>query len=100
MYTSCKTEDPDITPADFVVEHLLNLGKIIESFESHDKGEKKEFPHQPYRSHIRSFQVVSIFSILPSSDFKKELLINNYLFRYKDPTVTGYYHNIFRPPIS
>ena len=61
--------------------------------------EKKFQPNygENYPPKIFAHQLITVDDLI---DFKKELLINNYLFRYKDPTVTGYYHNIFRPPIS
>jgi hypothetical protein len=44
MYRQCSLEDTDITPVDFVFEHLLNLEDIIAHFE-HEEHEDK--PHQP-----------------------------------------------------
>jgi hypothetical protein len=45
MYQQCSQEDHDITPLDFVFEHLLNLEHIINFFEGENEQE-----HQPYQS--------------------------------------------------
>lgn len=45
MYKQCSQEDHDITPLDFVFEHLLNLEHIINFFEGENEQE-----HQPYQS--------------------------------------------------
>jgi len=40
MYHHCKTvEDPDMKLADFVTEHLLNLGEIFEENDEPDEHE-------------------------------------------------------------
>jgi hypothetical protein len=44
MYQQCSLEDTDITPLDFVFEHLLNLEDVIAHF-GHEENEDK--PHQP-----------------------------------------------------
>lgn len=100
MYTNCRTEDPDITPLDFVFEHLLNLGSIIESFEHHDKNNEKEIPHQPYHFHINSFQVVCNITQPQVIDFNKEgIAITDFAIHNEDFIPSGYSNNVFRPPI-
>lgn len=45
MYAKCGMEDPDITPLDFVLEHLLNLSTIVHYFEG--ESDEEEGEHQP-----------------------------------------------------
>jgi hypothetical protein len=45
MYQQCSIEDHDITPLDFVFEHLLNFECVINYFE----GENEE-EHQPFQT--------------------------------------------------
>lgn len=100
MYDRCKIEYPDITPADFVFEHLLNLGNIIESFEHHNNTGKKELPHHPYHFHINSLKIVCNVTQLPKIDFKKEeIVVSNFAGLTETFTPSGYSNNVFRPPI-
>lgn len=98
MYKSCEKEDPDITAADFVFEHLLNLGSIIESFEHHSN--EKEMPHQPYHFHITSSQIVCNISHSPFFDFKKEEVISKpFIFHSENLILFDFSENVFKPPI-
>lgn len=45
MYQQCAAEDHDITPLDFVFEHLLNFECIINLFEGESEDE-----HQPFHT--------------------------------------------------
>jgi hypothetical protein len=47
MYRSCVQEDPDMSIAEFVFEHLPNINNT----ESNDEGEHEK-PHQPTYNHV------------------------------------------------
>lgn len=100
MYTHCKTEDPDITPVDFVFEHLLNLESLIHSFEKQDNKEK-EFPHHPVRVNTNVNHVVlniTHFSFFENNSVNEDN--EPHSSTTKNPFIpTGYSTTIFRPPI-
>ncbi|GAA4467656.1 hypothetical protein GCM10023093_23910 [Nemorincola caseinilytica] len=97
MYQQCSKEDHDITPLDFVFEHLLNFESIINYFE----GEENE-EHQPFGSIGSNLQVaittstVSFLYPAPGTAFytKKVYPIHQAAF-YS----SNYFGDIFHPPI-
>ena len=45
MYSHCKaTEDKDMTPLDFITDHLVNIDGL---FDKHENGDKQK-PHSPF----------------------------------------------------
>jgi hypothetical protein len=96
MYRHCKTtEDKDMTPFDFVTDHLLNLDGL---FDKHDDGDDQK-PHQPFHFHHMMQQVVS-----PAFEFSMELEKHIFIEKKQTLFTTNFYHadyvsKIFRPPI-
>ncbi|MEZ5016074.1 MAG: hypothetical protein R2800_03425 [Flavipsychrobacter sp.] len=102
MYEHCSIEDPDITPLDFVFEHLLNLEEIEQLFEGDEEEEEGELPHQPFQITQSSSQyVVAIprtlqVSLLPFIEITDRVdypANKNNFYHY------NYNTDIFRPPI-
>jgi hypothetical protein len=50
MYAQCSVEDHDITPLDFVFEHLLNLESIVNIFEGEHEYQMGDHPHEPMQT--------------------------------------------------
>lgn len=96
MYRHCKaTEDKDMTPLDFITDHLINFDGL---FDKHDHGDEQK-PHAPiHTQHHGQSQVTLIssfaFAITPiqSSEVKP-------LFAKIHVAVSDYIFTIFRPPI-
>lgn len=98
MYRHCKaTEDKDMTPFDFITDHLLNIDGL---FDKHENGDEQK-PHQPIQNHhygqtTGSFITYSIISVTQQfCVVKTELLIPS-----KNFLPTDHSAKIFRPPIS
>jgi hypothetical protein len=98
MYSHCKGhEDKDMTPFDFVTDHLLNLDGM---FDKHDNGDEQK-PHIPLQtqnhSQITLFQFISPFTF-KSSSFKssepKEIIYSS-----EKISVSNYTSKVFHPPI-
>ena len=104
MYAQCSGEDPDITPADFVFEHLLNLEDFMHFLEGEDDdAEKGERPHEPYHLAVTTIQFVASIPkpIVADIPFYKEFLTEK--INYPLPG-ENFYHchfcaDIFHPPI-
>ena len=96
MYKNCKaTEDKNMTPFDFITDHLINFDCL---FDKHDKGDEQK-PHQP---------PIKIENTIQQPIFKFELTCdNNVLFQTKEIIFNfvepkhplDYNNSIFRPPI-
>lgn len=97
MYRHCKAnEDKDMTPIDFVTDHLVNIDGL---FDKHDKGDEQK-PHTPPQNlhHSQSnisFVTYFYFSLANFSPEAKRATIHVVEFLPCD-------HNseIFRPPIA
>lgn len=97
MYQHCKaTEDKDMTPLDFITDHLLNLDGI---FDKHNSGDEQK-PHSPIHnqpiSQITAFQFRSGFNFKIAHIFFEKKL---YFFHSDNFIKSGYISNVFRPPI-
>ena len=98
MYHHCKTvEDPDLNLADFVTEHLLNLGDVFP--EEEDEPDEHELPHSPIPFH--STTIVIAYDVnrteIISFETKQETVIN--LPEYHSPYFSRLNtHKIFQPP--
>ena len=99
MYQHCKaTEDRDMTPLDFVTDHLINIDGI---FDSHENGDDQK-PHQPFQYHN---SVVQLFT--PAA---QEFAIPATLSHFEERKTAGipadkhcisdYTSKKFRPPIG
>lgn len=97
MYRHCKaTEDKDMTPFDFITDHLINIDGL---FDKHDNGDEQK-PHQPIQnehySQLIAFQFVSAFTFC-ATNFFVEKNINP--IRSDNFIPSDYISKIFRPPI-
>ena len=100
MYKHCQMENPGLNPVDFVFEHLLNLGSVVESFEHNNKHDEKELPHQPYHFHLNSFQsIVNVTKPLGINANTEEPLTTIFIFHNEVFFPSDFSGNILRPPI-
>ena len=96
IYSHCKaTEDKDMTPLDFITDHLVNLDGL---FDKHENGDKQK-PHSPIQNHHHRSTIVSLinfysFSITPILSAEVSPLIASTNFSPSD-IIT----KLFRPPI-
>lgn len=97
MYQQCSQEDHDITPLDFVFEHILNFECIINLLE----GESKE-EHQPYQS-VKSFSQIAVTIPKPLHvhfslpiDFAATVVYPAHTAAYY---LSNFHVEIFHPPI-
>ena len=96
MYRHCKaTEDKDMTPIDFITDHLINFDEM---FDKHDNGDQQK-PHQPIQNHHQTQTVFSLITTYNISS-KEIILTETKPIIYKTSFVTSeYITTIFRPPI-
>jgi hypothetical protein len=95
MYSRCKaTEDKDISPLDFVTDHLLNIDGI---FDKHDHGDEQK-PHQPFVSHHKlqsNFSFVCLWIFTFEKPIKTQMKpIETIVLFVPSDFISG----IFRPP--
>ncbi len=103
MYERCSKEDPDITPLDFVFEHLLNLEEVEHFFEGEEEEEEGELPHQPFQIMQSPSQfVVALPKILQIELQPFIELAGNSVYPINKGNFYHYNYNtdIFRPPIN
>jgi hypothetical protein len=97
MYQHCKaTEDKDMTPLDFITDHLINIDGI---FDKHDNGDEQK-PHTPIQLHHTLAQPTFITQRFEIT-FQKPLPHKNDFPIYTE----GFYFSdftsfVFRPPIG
>jgi hypothetical protein len=96
MYQHCKHfEDKDMTPFDFITDHLICIDSLIDS---HKDGDEQK-PHQPLPKTVNSFQ----FPVFVSNTFqfdKANIYDAHLVYGYielKHPQ--RFYKLIFHPPI-
>jgi hypothetical protein len=96
MYRHCKaTEDKDMTPIDFITDHLVNIDGL---FDKHDDGDEQK-PHTPSQTqHHGQIQVTFIayfsFSVTTFHTIEIKPVMQTVNFIQSD-----YISKIFRPPI-
>lgn len=101
IYQQCSLEDPDITPLDFIFEHLLNLESIVDCFEG--KNETGEAEHQIPQAVEFSVQIAVIVLRTVQIDFQPQILFQE---KIKYPICRGdfcssnFYTDLLRPPIA
>jgi len=96
MYHHCKaTEDKDMTPLDFITDHLVNIDGL---FDKHESGDEQK-PHTPNQTqHHGQTQVtfITYFSLSLAQfqpvEKKTSIPLVNFL-------PSGYISKFFRPPI-
>lgn len=99
MHQSCKEhEHRDMTPLDFITDHLINIDAI---FDKHDNGDEQK-QHKSFHFNHRTtitlfFQEINTFEFKPNT-FKKENIFE-VLFYKKSIYSFNNIHSIFRPPI-
>jgi len=97
MYRHCKaTEDKDMTPLDFITDHLVNIDGL---FDKHENGDEQK-PHQPKQN---EHQGQPTFFFLTHLSFAVRLFIPMPL----NPSIpsdnflpSDHISKIFRPPIA
>ncbi|SRX73200.1 hypothetical protein AEQU3_00635 [Aequorivita antarctica] len=99
MYSHCKTqEDKDMTPFDFVTDHLLNLDGM---FDKHDNGDEQK-PHTPLQtqnhSQITLFQFISPFTFKTATF--KSIEPKEIIYSSENLSVSNYVSKVFHPPIT
>jgi hypothetical protein len=97
MYRHCKaTEDKDMTPLDFITDHLVNIDGI---FDKHDSGDEQK-PHEPQQKEHQGQPIVFFvthfaFAIKQIIPFQVNPAIPSDTFIPSD-----YISKTFRPPIA
>ncbi|MEH6763518.1 MAG: hypothetical protein V7655_03375 [Aequorivita antarctica] len=99
MYSHCKTqEDKDMTPFDFVTDHLLNLDGM---FDKHDNGDEQK-PHNPLQtqnhSQITLFQFISPFTFKTATF--KSIEPKEIIYSSENLSISNYVSKVFHPPIT
>lgn len=99
MYQSCKEyEQPDMTPFDFIANHLINSDG---GFNIHIQGHKQK-SHIPFHFHHKQtvnlyFQELSFFEFNDSTVAYKNLLVMHYF--NKSIYIFNPISSVFRPPV-
>ncbi len=97
MYRHCKeTEDKDMTPLDFITDHLINIDGL---FDKHEHGDEQK-PHQPTPTQYQGQTIVIAiicfsFSLEPFSPVKARPSTPSISYILSD-----YISGIFHPPIA
>ncbi|MEP6796142.1 MAG: hypothetical protein ABJB16_17570 [Saprospiraceae bacterium] len=96
MYQHCKaTEDKDMTPFDFVTDHLLNIDGL---FDKHDGGDQQK-PHAPFQVHHRTMQTFVVTPQNKVSVRNPNSGDHTIPFYSENMSPGGYSTLVFRPPI-
>ncbi len=96
MYRQCKaTEDKDMTPIDFITDHLVNIDGL---FDKHECGDEQK-PHTPNTTQHQGQTQVSVityymFPIKPYHPVVEQPFIVSVNFLLSD-----YISKIFHPPV-
>ncbi len=97
MYRHCKaTEDKDMTPFDFITDHLINIDCI---FDKHDNGDEQK-PHVPQPANHQLHAQIFCSMIFSNYSFDKLLFPQKPFNHFKK----DFYHfdfitSVFRPPV-
>ena len=100
MYEHCKTtEDIDMTPLDFITDHLINFDGI---FDKHLNDDDQK-PHNAVDFKLGSYVITLIFQEFKSFVFKTTnvAIIRNVVISNHEKSIYSYNHifSIFHPPI-
>lgn len=97
MYHHCKaTEDKDMTPIDFITDHLINIDGL---FDKHDNGDEQK-PHTPIQLHhlfAQTIFVIQQFKISFQSPTTKK---DQSLIYQEQFYLADFSPFVFRPPIG
>lgn len=96
MYQHCKaTEDKDMTPLDFITDHLINIDCL---FDKHENGDEQK-PHTPIQFHHQQAQNYFLTQAFKVSESNISI-IPVQLPIYKESNYYSNFHScVFRPPI-
>jgi hypothetical protein len=96
MYRHCKaTEDKDLTPIDFITDHLINIDGI---FDKHENGDEQK-PHSPIQIQHHGQTIiyfVTYFSFSSSNFYPIEIKTSFYSEKIVS---SDFFGKILRPPI-
>ena len=96
MYRHCKaTEDKDMTPFDFITDHLLDIDSL---FDKHDNGDEQK-PHTPIQFHnqqAQSYFTTQVVKVTDSNITSGQVAFPTYK---ENNYFSNYLSFVFRPPI-
>ena len=97
MYRHCKaTEDKDMTPIDFITDHLVNIDGL---FDKHDNGDEQK-PHEPNQTEHQWHPTVFFITHF-SFNIKQVIPVQlNPVIPSDNFLPSDYISKIFRPPIA
>lgn len=96
MYRHCKaTEDKDLTPFDFVTDHLINIDGL---FDQHKNGDEQK-PHSPIQNLHNGYVIFAFIPIFPVSLRQFHMFEVRLMTHLIDFTPSDYVTKLFRPPI-
>ncbi len=98
MYSHCRAqEDKDLTPFDFVTDHLLNFDGM---FDKHDKGDEQK-PHTPLQTQNHS--QITLFQFISPFNFKTTTFQNiepkEIIYSSENLLASNFTSKVFHPPI-
>jgi len=96
MYRHCKsTEQTDMSPLDFITDHLLNIDGV---FDKHENGDEQK-PHSPFTYHHQLSQNIFIVQHCLTS-ISEPTTSNSELSTFTEQFyLFDYVSEILRPPI-
>ncbi|RYE26536.1 MAG: hypothetical protein EOP51_00270 [Sphingobacteriales bacterium] len=101
-YQHCSVEDHDITPLDFVFEHLLNLESIVNFIEGEHEYTAGDHAHAPFQASGNSIQIALAMpvdiqhSVAPHCSFPASI---TYSLGKDEGYASRDGSSIFRPPV-
>lgn len=96
MYDHCKSsEDLDMTPIDFITDHLLNIDG---AFDKHDNGDKQK-PHTPIQFHLTNIQCNIVIQHIKIQAINAVVQRIELGFYHNIMYSNDYFSDIFHPPI-
>jgi|GEM_PF-4846892 len=104
MYADCSAEDHDITPLDFVFEHLLNQESVVNLLEGEYDCPMGDHPHDPFQASQATGQVMVCVApqlnpfVIVNKTFVAALA-KQYFAYNSNYFTSAFLADIFRPPI-
>lgn len=101
-YAHCTTEDHDITPLDFVFEHLLNLESIVNLIEGEHHYNGDDHPHDPFQLAQTVLETTIGLPHRLSFEMNYPLFVQGIQYPKQDQDIhlSQFYSSILRPPIA
>lgn len=95
MYKHCHdTEDKDMTPIDFVTDHLVNIDGV---FDKHDNGDEQK-PHTPVTGQHSGQSKICYVPVFHTYIFHYEFAAVNVKLNAENEFTSEYITKIFHPP--